>query len=63
MKDITKLKRELEKYFAHKFCGIDDVSNCKKEKCTCAVAAETQAYIRTIIPGPYYKFNIKNFEI
>ena len=63
MKDIVNIKKRIENVLAQKFCGIHDISQCQKgEKCTCKIAAETQAYFHAIIPEPYYKFTIHDFD-
>jgi len=63
MKDIINIKQELERYMSKKYCNVDDISKCPKgDKCTCKIAAETQAYLRCVIPHPYYKFTIHDFD-
>jgi len=62
MKNITEIKRKLEKYFAKKYCGIDDINLCPKgNECTCKVVAEIRAYIETIIPSGFKDVTIKDF--
>jgi len=63
MKDIINIKKELEDYFSKKYCKVDGVSKCPNgDACSCKIAAETQAYLRCIIPHPYYKFTIHDFD-
>jgi hypothetical protein len=63
MKDISALKDAIVKKLAQKNCNVSDISLCPhKDKCTCAVAAEIQAYIRSIIPEPYHRYSIADFD-
>ena len=65
MKDITQNKKRLERYYAKKceHCFSDDISKCsKKEGCLCKVAAETKAYMCSVIPNPYHKYTIWDFN-
>jgi len=63
MKDIIHIKEKLEAFLAKKCCGLNSISECKKgDKCTCKIAAEMQAYLQAIIPDPYYKFTIHDFD-
>lgn len=62
MKNISDLKRRLEIIYAKKHCDINNISNCKKEHCTCSVAAEIKAHIDSIIPYPYNNYSIHNFN-
>jgi hypothetical protein len=63
MKDITLLKNELENRFAQTYCKVRDVTLCPNGKeCTCSIAAETCAYLRTVIPEPYYRYSIFDFD-
>ena len=61
MKDITPYKELFEKKFAKRFCHVDSTMMCPNEHCTCKIAAEIKAYIYTIIPAPYYQFDIDDF--
>jgi hypothetical protein len=64
MKNITLLKNKFEKENAQKYCNVSDVNKCPdpKKECTCAIAAETKAYLHTIIPEPFYKYSINDFD-
>jgi len=65
LKDITKTKERLERYYAKQCdnCGCNDISKCsKKDGCLCKVAAETKAYMCSVIPSPYHKFTIWDFN-
>ena len=63
MKDIGNIKNELENYYASKYCKVNSISQCPNgDNCTCKIAAETQAYFRRIIPDPYHKFTINDFD-
>ena len=63
MKDITKLKNELEVKFAKKFCNVDNILNCPSgQKCTCKIAAEIRAYMLSAIPEAYIDLTLKNFD-
>ena len=65
MKDITKIKEKLERYYASKckFCGCDNIAKCyNPDGCECKVAAETKAYLYSIVPYPYYRYTIWDFN-
>jgi len=65
LKDITKTKLRLERIFASQceHCIGDDISKCSNpDGCICKVAAETKAYICSIIPHPYHKYTIWDFN-
>jgi hypothetical protein len=63
MKNINDLKTKLEDIFAYKFFGVKDINSCSdEERYICSLVAETQAYLRAVIPEPYYKFSIKDFD-
>lgn len=58
---LETLNRKLRKYWANKLCKIDDIVDCKYERCRCRVLAEVQAYMKTIIPEKYQNYNIDDF--
>lgn len=63
MKDIVKIKQHLETIFAKKYCQVDGIHLCPNgRKCSCSISAETQAYMRVVIPEPYYKYSILDFN-
>jgi len=62
MKNIDQLKQIYAAKIAKKFCNIDNISMCSKENCSCKIAAEVKAYIKTIIPPPYHKLTIDDFH-
>lgn len=63
MRDITKLKRNIENILCKKYCNIDSIDLCKDtSKCSCSIAAEIRAYLQSIIPSPYFKYSIKDFR-
>jgi len=64
LKDIIVLKQQIEKKLAREYCKVNDIQQCpnRADGCTCAIAAEVQAYLRSIIPAPYYKFSIYDFN-
>lgn len=62
MRDITNIKSIEEQRLAKKCCGLDSISLCSKgDNCSCKIAAEILAYLKTIIPSPYYKYTIHDF--
>jgi DNA replication protein DnaC len=65
LKDITETKLKLERYYASQceHCSCDDISKCSKPNgCVCKVAAEAKAYMCSIIPHPYHKYTIWDFN-
>lgn len=65
MKDITNTKLKLESYYASRceHCSGNDISKCSKaDGCICKVAAEAKAYMCSIIPNPYHKYTIWDFN-
>ena len=61
MKDITDLKDEIAEKLSAKYCGVS-YKKCTKDKCPCLVAAEIKSIMQSVIPDPYWKFSIKNFN-
>jgi len=65
LKDITQTKKRLERYYAKQceHCVNEDISKCSKQDgCLCKIAAETKAYMCSIIPNPYHKYTIWDFN-
>ena len=62
MKDITKIKELLERRYCKAYCGVRDSSFCPKDHCSCSVAAETKAYMDSIIPKPYSSMSLKDLH-
>ncbi len=58
MKDIKLIKSKIQLLIAKQCCKIQDISLCKKDVCTCSLAAQTQSYIQTVIPQGYKKASI-----
>jgi hypothetical protein len=62
MKEITKIKERLEQRYCKKFCGVKDPESCPKTHCSCAMAAETKAYMDAVIPKPYSQMSLKDLN-
>ncbi len=63
MKDITKIRKRLEKELAKKHCHVSSIEECPREgQCTCKVAAEVQAYIESVIPEGFRKMSFDDFN-
>lgn len=62
MKEITKVKENLESKYCKKFCGVSTPQNCPKSHCACSAAAETRAYMEVVIPKPYCSLSLKDFN-
>lgn len=62
MKNINFLKNQLQELFAKKIFNKGSFIECSPEdQSVCSMVAETQAYMRAIIPKPYYKYSIYDF--
>lgn len=62
MKEITKIKEQLEARYCGKFCGVKNSQRCPNAHCACAAAAETRAYMEVVIPKPYSNLSLKDFN-
>lgn len=62
MRDISKIKTQLEVRYAQKYCHVKDTGKCPYDHCTCRVAAEIRALMETVIPDPYHKYTINDFH-
>lgn len=64
MKEITVIKEHLEKKYCKKYCGVKNSSHCPNSNmhCACSVAAETRAYMETIVPKPYCNMSLKDLN-
>ena len=65
MREITKLKdRFCRQYALHcdKVKNSDIFSCTLGDQCSCRLAAEVQAYLYTILPQDYQRFNIFDFD-
>lgn len=62
MRDITNLVNKYKAEYAHKYCGLNDISQCTKSPCSCKLAAEISAYIEGIIPPEFKSYSIHNFD-
>lgn len=62
MKNITIIKEKLENICAKKYCLIDSIQKCPNKQCTCAIAAETRAYMESIIPKSFINLSINDFN-
>ena len=62
MKDITPIVNKYKAKYASKYCGLDDISQCKKSPCSCSLAAEISAYIEGIIPPEFHSCSLHNFD-
>jgi DNA replication protein DnaC len=63
MKDIGKIKSRLEHIYPKRYCNCNGIDQCPTpDKCQCKILSEIMAYIYAIIPDPYYKFTIHDFN-
>lgn len=62
MKEITKVKENLESKYCKKFCGVKSPQSCPNAHCHCSAAAETRAYMDVVIPKPYSSLSLKDFN-
>lgn len=63
MRDITEDKWRLADLYARRHCGVESVSKCPNpSQCACAVAAEILAHKKAVIPDPYWRYKITDFD-
>jgi hypothetical protein len=63
MRDISEDKWRLADLYARKHCGVDSVKKCPNpSQCSCVVAAEILAYKKSVIPDPYWRYKITDFD-
>ena len=66
MKDITESKNRYSRIFSERCehnMGRSDINACTRENgCRCRFEAEIRAYLDTILPKGFQKFNVFNFD-
>jgi hypothetical protein len=63
MKEIDQIRIKLENVYSKRYCQCDNVSFClTPNACQCKVLAEVMAYVYGVIPDPYFKYTIHDFD-
>jgi hypothetical protein len=62
MTDVTLEKQKWHKFFAKKYCGLNDASKCVKQSCACAVFADYKAFVCKTVPADFRSFTIQDFN-